>query len=86
MRAIGLGIVMLFTLGACVDVTTPDCSDAAAQCGPSLDGTVGEASAVDGATDGASDAPQDSPVDTGADTAQPIDAGSDAADAADAKG
>jgi len=29
-------------VGGCVDGTTPDCSDAATQCGPDLDGTTND--------------------------------------------
>jgi len=33
-------VVHLATVAGCVDGTTPDCSDAASQCGPDLDGTT----------------------------------------------
>ena len=40
--------------GDCVDGATPDCSDAAAQCGPDLDGGTIEATApLDAAADAA---------------------------------
>lgn len=57
---------------ACTDGVTPDCSDAATQCGPNIDGSttlletslISEASLPegggDGAADGAGDAPNDS--------------------------
>ncbi len=41
-----LGALALVHVGAavgCVDGVTPDCSDPAIQCGPSLDGAVAEA-------------------------------------------
>jgi hypothetical protein len=87
MRARVVGIGAALTLTACVDGTTPDCSDAAAQCGPTLDGAIGEGGATDSAIDGFSDAPDDV-ADAGVD-APPSDAGWDAsgaADAADARG
>lgn len=37
----------LLLAGDCVDGVTPDCSDAAAQCGPDLDGTVVADAAAD---------------------------------------
>jgi hypothetical protein len=51
----------------CVDGKTPDCSDAAAQCGPNIDAAspdVADTSvtlpdAADGATDAAADAPDE---------------------------
>jgi hypothetical protein len=68
-------------LTACVDGKTPDCSSAASQCGPDLDGDVPEASA-EGGTDAPADAPADSPSDAAPDTTPPADA----ADAGDAQG
>jgi hypothetical protein len=35
-------VVHLATIAGCVDGTTPDCSDAATQCGPDLDGTTND--------------------------------------------
>jgi len=35
-------VVHLATVAGCVDGTTPDCSDAASQCGPDLDGTTND--------------------------------------------
>jgi len=73
-RAVVLAAVLLAqaSLGAtCVDGVTPDCSDAAAKCGPSVDGSAdagdtsltlpdGAGDATDGAADGdASDADAD---------------------------
>jgi hypothetical protein len=73
-------------IAACVDGKTPDCSGAASQCGPDLDGEVPEASAEGGATDApAGDAPADSPSDAAPDTTPPGDA-ADAGDAGDAQG
>jgi hypothetical protein len=56
---------------ACVDGQTPDCSDAATQCGPNLDG-----SSSDGSRDG------DAPFEATADASPNVDA--DAAADADA--
>ena len=35
-----IGISQLLLAGDCVDGVTPDCSDAAAHCGPDVDGSV----------------------------------------------
>jgi hypothetical protein len=46
--------------GDCVDGVTPDCSDAATQCGPNLDGTtVDGASPTDASNDASIDAAPD---------------------------
>jgi hypothetical protein len=84
-----LGLLVGVGVGACVDGQTPDCSDAAAGCGPDNDGSVpvdtgadGEAGADAATGDTGADAPADSPKDAPVDA--PVDA-SDAADAGDAK-
>jgi len=79
-----LGLVV----GACVDGQTPDCSDAAAGCGPGNDGSVPADTGPnpEGGADGGSDADGaavDAPADGTKDS--PVDAPADAADAADAK-
>ena len=68
----GLAVLVGTILIGCTDGVTPDCSDAATQCGPSIDGATTtletsvapEASPPEGggdsAADGASDAPNDS--------------------------
>ncbi len=57
-------------LMGCTDGVTPDCSDAATQCGPDVDGSVSnegaifpEASKPDTGTDGTTDALSDAPDD-----------------------
>ena len=58
-------LAQLCLAGDCVDGVTPDCSDAASQCGPSLDGAVFD-----------STAPIDSSIETGGGDADPdADAG-----------
>jgi hypothetical protein len=66
-----LALAASAVVAACTDGTTPDCSDAATQCGPN----VGD-SAVDGG-DATADTslPDTSLLDTGADTA--LDTGAD---------
>jgi len=59
-------LAQLCLAGDCVDGVTPDCSDAAAQCGPDLDGAV---------LDGAPVTPTDSSTDTGSDTGTTSDSG-----------
>jgi hypothetical protein len=56
---------------ACVDGVTPDCGDAAAQCGPFVDGAV----TADAAKDGALDAPALDAVVPDAAEAGDLDAG-----------
>ena len=78
-QAVGSVVVMialsqLLLAGDCVDGVTPDCSDAAARCGPDVDGSVVEASTT-------VDAPADvfdAGSDTGADTGPDADAEADA--------
>ena len=67
-----LAVLIGTILMACTDGVTPDCSDAATQCGPNIDGSftpletsvASEASLPEGGgdatPDGASDAPNDS--------------------------
>lgn len=58
-------------IGGCTDGVTPDCSDAATQCGPDVDGSADsneaalfpETSRSDSAADGASDAQSDADAD-----------------------
>jgi hypothetical protein len=69
--AIAASFLLVASASGCVDGTTPDCSDAAAHCGPDFDGAPFEASG-DGPTEGAagdsgSDSPPDSPGDSPAD-------------------
>ncbi len=74
-----IGFVASLVSAACVDGVTPDCSDAAAGCGPSLDGSTGEASSGDGgASDASGDAPKDSPAAQDAQTDTGLDAALDA--------
>jgi hypothetical protein len=49
-------LAQLCLAGDCVDGVTPDCSDAATQCGPDLDGST---------FDSPADAIPDAPLDTG---------------------
>ncbi len=89
LAAVAVTCALGVTVGACVDGQTPDCSDAAAGCGPDNDGAVpidtgvdGEAGVVDGGSDGdagAVDAPVDSPLDSPVDA--PKDTGGDVGDA-----
>ncbi len=68
-------VIHLATVAGCVDGTTPDCSDAATQCGPDLDGTtsdVGEASLPE------TSPPSDASIDTSIDTSTSPDAEPDA--------
>lgn len=58
--------------GDCVDGVTPDCSDAAARCGPDVDGAT---------IDGPSEASTDAAIDR---ATPPADSGSDADSASDA--
>jgi len=47
-----IGLSQLLLAGDCVDGVTPDCSDAAAHCGPDLDGSADQAETTpDGAQD-----------------------------------
>lgn len=75
-RALGmLGALALASAGfaaGCVDGVTPDCSDAATPCGPSLDGASGGAeAAIDAPADTSAldtfvpDAPPDVALDAG---------------------
>jgi hypothetical protein len=79
---LGYALALLVVQGAaCVDGTTPDCSDANANCGPSIDGAVeaGEASSDSALQDSAR---QDGAGDAGSDVdaaATDADAASDAA-------
>jgi hypothetical protein len=82
MRHFLLFACSIAALAACVDGTTPNCSDAATQCGPDLDATIEEAS-VDATLDGSNadskaDAPADVAPEATADTGS--DAGVDAGD------
>jgi hypothetical protein len=72
MRAVAASLAFLLAGAvACVDGKTPDCSDAAAACGPDLgDATIDVQPPVDAPP---SDAPSDAPAQ---------DTGTDAADAA----
>jgi hypothetical protein len=76
MKRLGATLAMALTpLGfafGCVDGVTPDCSDAATQCGPSLDATaerteaaLPEAAALDSAADDAADAADAADLDAG---------------------
>lgn len=66
-----IAVSLAALVAGCVDGTTPDCSDAAAQCGPDFDGA-----AIDGATDAPpSDAPSDGSPDAAPDA--PPDAPAD---------
>lgn len=67
---IAIGLSQLLLGGDCVDGVTPDCSDAAAQCGPSLDG---------GASADAADATAP-PADAGAGADADLDGAADAGD------
>ncbi len=78
-RIAAIGVLALapaMVAADCVDGVTPDCSDAAAQCGPDLDG-ASETSTSDGGGDAETGA------DTGVDGADAADGAEDAADAAD---
>ena len=57
-------LAQLCLAGDCVDGVTPDCSDAAAQCGPDLDGAVIDAAVVDAPVIDATEPP---PNDSGED-------------------
>ena len=63
--AVHVGAILI----GCTDGVTPDCSDAATQCGPNVDGAatpdvvVADASRPDTAADGAADAPSDADAD-----------------------
>jgi hypothetical protein len=70
---VALCLAQLCLAGDCVDGVTPDCSDAATQCGPDLDGST-----FDGV------APSDSSSDARTDAAPPIDAANDADASTDA--
>jgi hypothetical protein len=68
---------------ACVDGTTPDCSDAASGCGPDVDGAIADAPA-DVGEGGAIDAPAeatDAPIVDAPIVDAPVDAKADAGDA-----
>jgi hypothetical protein len=94
MRALVLVLALFPALafGACVDGTTPNCSDAASQCGPDL----GDGAPLDAPGDAPADAPADAPPDAAPDVTQdapidgpadaPADSRADVADAGDAKG
>jgi hypothetical protein len=86
LAAVASTCALAAVLVACVDGQTPDCSDAAAGCGPDNDGSVpvdtGAETSADSGVDadtGVGDAPVDSPKDA------PVDAPADAGDAGDAK-
>ena len=75
--AVVMFLVTSTIVGGCVDGTTPDCSDAATQCGPVLDGTtvdVGEASPPETAP------PGDAAIDTSTTPDAEPDADLDAGD------
>ena len=81
-RVLGLaasGVVLFHaaTFVACVDGTTPDCSDAASQCGPDLDGASGDV--LEAALPEASP-PSDAPNDTSSPADAEPDADLDAGD------
>lgn len=77
LAASGVVLVHAATFVACIDGTTPDCSDAALQCGPDLDGAT-DAAVVEAALPEASP-PTDAPNDTSPADAEP-DADLDAGD------
>ena len=80
-KVLGVAFVCALVVGACVDGTTPDCSDAAAQCGPNLDGAILEGGPSEGGADAAVEAAAEAAADAAADA--PADAST--ADARDAK-
>lgn len=62
--ALAIALSPVALVAACVDGVTPDCSDAATPCGPSLDAgperveaALPEAARIDGAPEAAPDAP-----------------------------
>jgi hypothetical protein len=69
-----LSLLPLAFVTACVDGTTPDCSDAATGCGPDLDGSIDRTEAQP--------LPEARPADSPVDNAVP-DAGDPDADAGD---
>jgi len=71
--ASGIVLVQVATFVGCVDGTTPDCSDAATQCGPDVDAT---SERLEAALPEASP-PSDAPSDTSS-TADADDGGGDA--------
>lgn len=71
-------------LVACVDGTTPNCSDAASGCGPDVDGSIVDATGEgggDATTDAPAESATDAPVGDAPGTDAPVDAGGDAGDA-----
>ena len=82
-RGLAAAALSVLTAVACVDGQTPDCSDAAAGCGPDTDGAILDAAndAADAGKDAASiDAPGDAAPDSPTVDA-PLDTGADARDA-----
>ena len=74
--AIGVVLVPLQLAANCVDGVTPDCSDAAAMCGPDLDGAVEADTSVSLPDAAGEDAPT-------IDAADESDGGPEAGDAGD---
>jgi hypothetical protein len=72
---------LVASLAACTDGTTPDCSDAQAGCGTSIDaGSVAHDASTDAGDTGAPDTSTDAP-NADADAATTEDTGTDASDA-----
>jgi hypothetical protein len=67
---VALCLAQLCLAGDCVDGVTPDCSDAATQCGPNLDGST-----LDGTV------PNEASADAKSDVATTSDAAADVVDA-----
>jgi hypothetical protein len=82
--SIGGGLAGLLALAACVDGKTPNCSDAAAGCGPDVDGAILPDTGSDAGDAGIDAPPGDAATDAGQDAPPvdaPVDTGSDARDA-----
>jgi len=77
LAASGIVLVQVATFTGCVDGTTPDCSDAATQCGPDVDATSERLEAALPEASPPSDAPNDtsSTADADAETDADLDAG-----------
>jgi hypothetical protein len=79
LAALGIVLVQAAYFVGCVDGTTPDCSDAATQCGPDIDAT-GDRVVVEAALPEASPPTDASNDTTSADTDAEPDADLDAGD------